>query len=145
MDDIHHTQSKRTRSCILTSLTDEKVYVFNSFVDADNFLKKRHGYTRGRFGSQKPVCLEHDNGVKEYFTVQASAPQKIFIQIKASIEQPCWSCGNCYGGCSWSRAFIPVIGWEAKEIKKDGHTTYEITYCPEYISDMFKRKRRKND
>ena len=143
-DDIHHVQSKRTRSCILTSLDGTKVYPFRSFVDADNFLKKRHGYTRGRYGSEKLACREKDDGTKEFFTIKASAPVKVFIPIKAFNEQPCWNCANCYGGCNWSRDFTPVIGWDAEEIKKNGLTTYAIRYCPDYISDINK-KEKKND
>lgn len=60
-------------------------------------------------------------------------------------KQPCWTCENALGGCSWSRAFIPVEGWEAEKTeirvgeRGDG-TTYKIKRCPEY-----KKEVRKND
>ena len=57
-------------------------------------------------------------------------------------EQPCWTCAKAYGGCSWSRAFVPAEGWEAKPSKthEDG---YRIKMCPEYECDLgeYVRKR----
>jgi predicted nucleic acid-binding Zn ribbon protein len=52
-------------------------------------------------------------------------------------EQPCWTCKNACGGCSWSRSFEPVKGWKAKPSKiyyleGDYTDSYKITYCPEY-------------
>ena len=48
----------------------------------------------------------------------------------------CWTCKNACGGCSWSRDFEPVKGWEAE---KTFHPTngefvesYYIKSCPEY-------------
>lgn len=60
-------------------------------------------------------------------------------------KQPCWSCKNCYGGCSWTRKDPkPVPGCLATPTEKyfsngrgrHGHTSsYAIHYCPEYIPD----------
>ena len=52
-------------------------------------------------------------------------------------EQLCWSCDKCISGCSWSRDFVPVPGWDADA---DYHTrsdardikTYKIYDCPEF-------------
>lgn len=55
--------------------------------------------------------------------------------------QPCWHCKNYIDGCSWARKeHLPVAGWKAKKVHKlQGRNkpfeTYEITYCPEFISD----------
>lgn len=53
--------------------------------------------------------------------------------------QPCWTCKNCYDGCSWSREFKPVDGWKAiKTYIQDNDNyadSYKIIYCPEYIED----------
>ena len=27
----------------------------------------------------------------------------------------CWTCKNAFGGCSWSREFLPVYGWDAEK------------------------------
>lgn len=51
--------------------------------------------------------------------------------------QPCWYCKNACGGCSWSRDFKPVPGWDAtpvviKDSVCDIHT-YDIKKCPMFI------------
>ena len=53
-------------------------------------------------------------------------------------EQPCCSCKKACGGCSWSKNFQPVVGWDAvptvvEDIEGDMHS-YKISRCPEYIS-----------
>lgn len=61
--------------------------------------------------------------------------------VRKSAEQPCWSCKKYAGGCSWSRKNPePVKGWKAvPTVKCQGNWfpihSYEILYCPEYISD----------
>lgn len=54
----------------------------------------------------------------------------------------CWECGNAYGGCSWSRTFTPVEGWDAQYVRrvyksKDAHIldSYEVHSCPEFVED----------
>lgn len=51
----------------------------------------------------------------------------------------CWHCEKATNeGCSWSRAFIPVIGWDAeKDVKetqsnKDDGISYFVRKCPEF-------------
>ena len=50
--------------------------------------------------------------------------------------QPCWTCKKCFGGCSWSKDFEPVPGWQAipHNIKENGEHAngYRIMYCPLY-------------
>lgn len=52
-------------------------------------------------------------------------------------DQLCFSCKNACGGCSWSKTFTPVDGWEAKECKipRTNIKTYKIKKCPEYVFD----------
>ena len=52
-------------------------------------------------------------------------------------EQPCWTCQNACGGCSWSNFLEPVKGWTAERTTKNtvSGRGYKITYCPEYIPD----------
>lgn len=64
---------------------------------------------------------------------------------KQSSKQPCWTCQNFAGGCSWTRAdengalFQPVEGWVAEKVPRDGEGTdswgYKILECPEYVRD----------
>ena len=61
----------------------------------------------------------------------------------------CWECDNCYGGCSWSRSFKPVEGWQAVEnhtTVKNGkyieeRTSYTVLKCPEFTRDRPRRKK----
>lgn len=61
------------------------------------------------------------------------------IQVGAQL---CWTCKKACGGCSWSRKFEPVPGWEAtpsviyhgsgrQNNRRDIHT-YHITGCPQF-------------
>lgn len=51
-------------------------------------------------------------------------------------NQPCWTCKNACGGCSWSREFKPVDNWIAKPctLISNGEyaDTYKILYCPQW-------------
>ena len=54
----------------------------------------------------------------------------------------CWTCQNACGGCSWSKRFIPVEGWDAKRrdvMKGQDHRTpnesYFVISCPQYVPD----------
>lgn len=66
--------------------------------------------------------------------------RKVTEKNKDSI---CWGCANSVpdrkNGCSWSRAFIPVTGWDAepseKPIYKGEHISYCVRSCPEYKKD----------
>lgn len=57
--------------------------------------------------------------------------------------QKCWSCKKYAGGCSWSREFKPIPGWEATprtygahpKHKIPGMESYDIRECPEYEWD----------
>lgn len=69
--------------------------------------------------------------------------------IDKHAETLCWKCGNAVPdnlghGCSWSKSFIPVDGWVAKEVEKStvydarhgkSRMTYRVLSCPEYIED----------
>lgn len=60
----------------------------------------------------------------------------------------CWSCANSVPnredtrGCSWSREFKPVEGWEAEECvtvidRQNGtsyvRTSFTVKNCPEFV------------
>lgn len=56
----------------------------------------------------------------------------------------CWDCQNAYGGCSWSKSFRPVDGWNAtrRDVLVSGDKAYahkEESYivhsCPEFQQD----------
>ena len=54
----------------------------------------------------------------------------------------CWRCANACGGCSWSRNFIPVSGWDAIPTRiRTHHSTaaatnesYIVRQCPRFTA-----------
>ena len=56
-------------------------------------------------------------------------------------DQPCWTCRNYAGGCSWSRKEPPPVdGWIATPVTKYNGArpemnTFAIHFCPEYVPD----------
>lgn len=58
-------------------------------------------------------------------------------------ETICWNCKNAVMGCSWSKEFVPVDGWEAEYkpvLTSDGSNrrlvdSYLVTECPLYAPD----------
>ena len=52
----------------------------------------------------------------------------------------CWECKKASGGCSWSKKFVPVEGWDATPTKVwVGHTSakpyidsFHVNECPEF-------------
>lgn len=53
----------------------------------------------------------------------------------------CWDCKNAVAGCSWSKSFIPVVGWEAEKTVIHeyaligGMQSYKVNKCPEFIAE----------
>lgn len=58
----------------------------------------------------------------------------------------CWDCTKAVGGCSWSRSFRPVEGWDATPTRvkadKDADTgeqhwtdSFYVNDCPEFEKD----------
>ena len=54
----------------------------------------------------------------------------------------CWDCQNAVYGCSWSKHFVPVEGWDAtptmlyaKDKAHGGVRSYEVHRCPQYVPD----------
>ena len=77
---------------------------------------------------------------------------------KKTYEPPsiCWKCKNAVPdgkyGCSWSRRFQPVEGWDAKPtlVKNTSHrkgfgsvhfNSYRVKGCPKFIPDKKEEKR----
>ena len=60
---------------------------------------------------------------------------------KKCVESLCWSCKNCYNGCSWARDFELVEGCNyIKKILYNGKTREKeeriiIIECPQYKND----------
>ena len=56
----------------------------------------------------------------------------------------CWSCKNCFGGCSWAESFEPVEGWRAERtIIKYFNTkipSFLVRDCPRFAVDDGERE-----
>ena len=137
-------QNVQARSCILISLKDRTEYPFKSFSEAETFLDRKHGYLSRCVKNGTGISSVRDDGEVEKFDIIVGPTIVLETVVRSPSIQPCWTCGNCYDGCSWARAFVPVNGWKAEKIFKDKDVTYNITYCPEYVSDK-KRKEALDD
>lgn len=60
------------------------------------------------------------------------------------VSKICSVCEKAINGCSWSRTFTPIMGWQAiktkiKRVKgatiKSDIESYKILYCPEFLYD----------
>ena len=66
----------------------------------------------------------------------------------------CWECEKASGGCSWSRDFIPVEGWNAVPTKiqqrnSDGKSisidSFDVVECPEFeLMELLKMRKDEN-
>lgn len=59
--------------------------------------------------------------------------------------QLCWDCVKYAGGCSWSRDFTPVPGWDATPtVKTCGQRplhSFAIRGCPEFEREVRPKRR----
>lgn len=54
------------------------------------------------------------------------------------IKQLCWDCEKATnGGCSWSRALVPVKGWKAEVSTREAFSTFHVIECPEFVRDGY--------
>ena len=91
---------------------------------------KKLGVSTGWLGE----VLREGLTVAEYKKIKSL--WSFYPQRGYSSEQPCWTCKNACGGCSWSRDFTPIKGWDAKPSQKTSNgvttNTYCIKSCPQY-------------
>ena len=69
------------------------------------------------------------------------------LPVEKTAQSLCWRCENCVPnkegtkGCSWSRYFRPVKGWDATPIpqsyKTIPGTSYRVNKCPEFVDAGF--------
>lgn len=118
-------------------------------VDAARWLRDGDGsWLAFRVGSDKTAMDVCDCGktrvvlaknLKGTFSCGCAARRK--ADRRHGHPQPCWTCRNYAGGCSWSRKPpAPVKGWDATPTTKyQGNagefTPFAIHYCPEYVHD----------
>lgn len=62
---------------------------------------------------------------------------------KKNVDSICWDCKHATGGCSWSREFEPVSGWNAEKTLIKGYrdddnylvNSYCVYECPLFEHD----------
>lgn len=60
--------------------------------------------------------------------------------MSTHVANLCWDCANAVLGCSWSKRFIPVKGWDAEEIpatERKPYSTYIVKACPQFKRDAY--------
>lgn len=96
--------------CILTSVKTGKQYEFKSGREASFWLGCSKSYVTTSVYNGTPI--KDKNTGEQFICTYPDGHTKKANQIGKS-EQLCCTCKNCYGGCSWSRDFTPVDGWDA--------------------------------
>ena len=113
---------------ILTSLDTGKKRHFKSSIEASLFLSRSKSYVS--------TCISHKFPIKHGYTGERFVVSYPEDAPKRGKEQPCCTCKKAVFGCSWSRNFKPVEGWEAiPTIITHGDRqmgSYQILNCPEY-------------
>lgn len=59
----------------------------------------------------------------------------------------CWNCQKAVCGCSWSRNYVPVKGWDATPTIVQNHAdgrqiftnSYLVRSCPEFVKDKVRK------
>lgn len=78
---------------------------------------------KGRFRYCSKLCAD-----KGKFELTESCRKKV---VRRKNETLCWTCQNACCGCSWSKSFTPVEGWEAKP----SEDSFFVINCPQFIPD----------
>lgn len=122
--------------CIITNSRTGKQYEFPTGVAASKFLGRHKNYITDCRNKDCEIKDAHTGDVFTCEYVNYKKPQR-----RIESMQICCFCKKACGGCSWSRNFEPVKGWEARPTiinhgfangkKRECHS-YKIISCPEY-------------
>ena len=118
----------------LTSEKTGKVYEFESTRDASNWLGRTRSYITKATACGRPIKKAYTG---ERFIAEYPKRKAYKVNITGKREQLCCSCTKFCGGCSWSRNFTPVEGWDAvptviKQSRCPDVHSFSIVRCPEY-------------
>lgn len=86
-----------------------------------------------------PICGKEVLRSRAKYCSELCAYKAKFEKTESTKKKPpkrrilslCWDCQNACCGCSWSRSFEPVEGWEARP---SGDSFFVIN-CPQFIPD----------
>lgn len=127
-------KGRRGYRCVLTSQQSGRQYEFASSQTASIFLGRQRTYVSTCVYKGFPLRHKYTG---ESFTCEYPNVLRQVKKPKNFTVQPCCTCCKAIGGCSWSRDFEPVKGWEAiptiihQSNSADIHS-YAILQCPEY-------------
>lgn len=116
-----------------------------SLYEASHSLGRHYSYIsqtiRAGYAIRDPRGFEYtlfkDGEIYDYEKVKARKKTHAHRQL-------CFSCAKAVCGCSWSKCFKPIDGWDATPTKimnwTDGKRTittdsYAIRECPEFVPD----------
>ena len=119
---------------ILTSVKTGKQYEFNSTMEASFWLGRTRSYVTKATTHGKPIKKAYTG---ERFTAQYPERKAYKKNVTGKREQLCCTCNKACGGCSWSKRFEPVAGWDAvptviRQSRCPDVHSFSIMKCPEY-------------
>ena len=131
----------KIRAVTLTDIETGEKFQFRRVVDADTFIGRYCGFIRKK--NDAGINIIDGNNGKRY-RCKLSAP-KIVPVDRSNFQykrQLCWDCKRACGGCSWSRNFTPIAGWDAEETticvqnRSEGRiSSFYIRDCPQFIRE----------
>ena len=116
---------------LINTLTGYRT-VFPNTGLAEDYLKQTHGYIRKHLMNNTPILNRQGTPYK----AKLLPSQKVVTTNQPNYpRQLCWDCEKALGGCSWSRHFKPIEGWDAIYIpdRPQNPATYSIIACPEFV------------
>lgn len=103
-------------------------------------VKYRIDY-EGIISDFKDGLISADSLAKKYNCSRRSV-RRVLMDFGLIKDKPefnktiCWECKNAVLGCSWSRKFKPVPGWNAVKFNLDsGEVSYVVHKCPKFAPD----------
>lgn len=89
-------------------------------------IQRKYGISNHQ--TVRDILEKHTNYKRRLY--RTPKPKQKFVRGEQP-EQLCWHCKNATGGCSWSKSFTPVAGWDAEFIERAfSMETYQIKDCP---------------
>ena len=124
------------REVELTNIVNGKKTVCRNIRHAESVLGRSTCYIRNRIKHNEHI-VDKDGNVFRGKLLNVEFCSKPSSDGKQTRPQLCWKCKKACGKCSWSRSFVPVAGWTAKETKIHNNqtniiSTYLIIDCPQF-------------
>ena len=124
--------------CSLISCQTGSVYKFRSMIEASVFLGRSSSYITRCAQFDRPISST--TGESYRLVIGETIELKDFVTYSSTkyIPTKCWECSKYAGGCSWTKSFLPVCGWDAipTKIKTAEKTadSFIVLECPEFMA-----------